>query len=101
MSSTNTQESLIKRGEPEVSITIKNGERNMGKLKQDCLDIPEQTIMEVMNHYSRFLEFSWNNRNISSSYANALDHVSKKTGLPKFQIDYIITERIGSIYEGY
>lgn len=73
----------------------------MGRLKEHCLAISYEHTDEVLAHYSRFLEFSWHNRELPSSYEDALTHISARTKLKKFEIDFIIKQQIESIYEGY
>ncbi len=73
----------------------------MGRLKEHCLAISEEHSGEVLEHYRRFLEFAWHNRNMPSSYEDALTHISIRTELRKFEIDFIIRQQIESIYEGY
>ena len=73
----------------------------MGRLKEHCLAISEERSEEVLEHYRRFLEFAWYNRNIPSGYEDALTHINIRTELRKFEIDFIIRQQIESIYEGY
>tara|TARA_R110000824_G_scaffold14874_12_gene63022 strand:- start:290 stop:511 length:222 start_codon:yes stop_codon:yes gene_type:complete len=73
----------------------------MGKLREHCLAIHDQYSDEVLAHYARFLEFAWHNREIPNGYEDALDHINKRTGLKPFEIDFIIKQKIESIYEGY
>jgi len=73
----------------------------MGKLKEHCLNVLEERGDEVLEHYDRFLIFAWKNRTMSSNYQDALNYICKRTGLGPMEVNYILEERIESLYEGY
>ena len=73
----------------------------MGKLKEHCLSVLEDRGDEVLEHYDRFLIFAWKNREMPSGYRNAINYICKRTGLGAMEVNYILEQRIDSLYEGY
>tara|TARA_R100001443_G_C3260907_1_gene155576 strand:- start:36 stop:272 length:237 start_codon:yes stop_codon:yes gene_type:complete len=77
----------------------------MGKLKDLIIDLENKDTEFVMKHYGLFLEKAMKDRQMPSSWSDAINAIHwaaylSGTKLVRIQIEYILRQQTESLYEG-